>query len=293
MKLIELEDRGIFEDYLKRDQYSLSYYSFVNIFIWKDLFKIFYLKIGDSLCIFFRDKIGMFMIIPPLGDIKKEIIFEVFEIMDRENVSKSISRIESVEEKDLDFYRDLGFKFKLKDREYILLREDLVSLKGDRFKSKRNAYNYFLRNYKFQYFSYSRNLKNNCIQLYEKWKEERKEKYPDPVYQKMLEDNFSCLKVALENYEDLNLEGKVLKIDNNLCGATIGFSLNEKTFCILFEITDLRYKGISQFIFREFCRELSGYEYINIMDDSGLENLRRTKLSYHPILEVPDYIIMR
>lgn len=235
----------------------------------------------------------MFMILPPLGEIEKETIFEAFQIMDRENVNKSISRIENVEEKDLNFYKDSGFKFKLKDREYICLREDLVSLRGDRFKSKRNSYNYFLRNYKFQYLPYNEDLKDDCIDLYKKWKEERKKKYSHPIYQKMCDDNLSCLKVALENYQDLNLLGRVIKIDNNLCGFSFGFGLNEKTFCILFETTDLRYKGISQFIFREFCRELSGYEYINIMGDCGLENLRRVKLSYYPILEIPEYIITR
>lgn len=293
MKLIELKDKDIFENYLKKESHSLSYFSFINIFIWKDIFNIFYLEMEDSLCIFFKDKIGMFMILPPLGEFKKDTIFEVFKIMDRENENKSVTRIENVEEKDLDFYINLGFKFKLRDREYICERNSLVSLKGDRFKSKRNSYNYFLRNYNFQYLAYDKELKDDCLRLYKRWSEERKKKFSCPVYQKMCDDNFSCLKIALENYEDLSLLGRVVKIDGNLCGFSFGFVLNKKTFCILFEITDLKYKGISQFLFREFCKELENFEFINITDDSGLENLRRTKLSYHPILELPVYIITR
>lgn len=291
MKKIELADKEIFENYLNKRSHFLSYFSFVNIFIWKDLFEISYLKIRDSLCVFFKDKIGIFMIIPPLGNIEREIIFECFEIMDSENLNKSISRIENTEERDLDFYKDLGFKFKLRDREYICKRSDIVNLKGERFKSKRNSYNYFLRNYKFEYLTFDLSLRDDCFNLYKLWKEERKEKFSDSVYRKMLEDNFSCFKVALENYENLNLSGRLVKIDGKLCGLSFGFPLNKETFCILFEITDLRYRGISQFIFREFCRELSGYEYINIMDDSGLENLRKAKLSYRPVLEIPEYII--
>ena len=293
MELIELKDKDIFEDYLKKESHSLSYFSFTNIFVWKDIFEIFYLEIENSLCIFFKDRIGLFMILPPLGNIKKEVIFEVFKIMDRENENKSVTRIENVEAKDLDFYVDLGLKFKLRDREYICKRRDSVSWKGDRFKSKRNSYNYFLRNYNFQYLSYDKELKDDCIELYKRWSKERKNKFSDPVYQKMLDDHLSCLKVALEDDEDLNLKGRVVKINDCLSGFSLGFPLNKDTFCILFEITDLRYKGISQFLFREFCRELEDFEYINITDDSGLENLRRTKLSYHPISELPVYIITR
>jgi len=292
MKLLELNDRRILEDYLRRKEHFLSYYSFVNLYIWKSLFKIYYLKIRDCLCVFFKDKVGLFMVLPPLGEINKDIVLEAFEIMDKKNEDKNISRIEGVEEEYLDFYKSLGFKFKLKDKEYILLREDLVSLKGNNFKSKRYSYNYFLRNYRFQYLNYNSDMRKDCINLYQRWGDERKKKYSDPIYQKMLEDYFSCLKIALKNYEELDLTGKVIKIEDNLCGFSFGFSLNEETFCIQFEITDLKYKGISQFIFTEFSKELK-YKYINIMGDCGLENLRKTKLSYHPTLEIPEYIITR
>lgn len=292
MKIIGLEDKGIFESYLKRDSYSLSYFSFPNIFIWKNIFEIFYLEIKGSLCVFFKDRIGVFMSIPPLGNLQEDTVFKCFEIMDSENKNKSISRIENVEEKYLDFYKNLGFQVKLKDREYVCKRCDLVSLRGDKFKSKRNSYNYFLRNYKFQYLVYNPFMREECISLYKRWAENRRKKFSDPVYQKMLTDNFSCLEVALENYQDLDLVGRVIKIDGNLCGFSFGFGLNENTFCILFEITDLKYKGISQFLFREFCRELADYEYINIMDDSGLENLRKTKSSYSA-LQIPGYIVTR
>jgi len=44
---------------------------------------------------------------------------------------------------------------------------------------------------------------------------------------------------------------------------------------------------------REFSRELGGYKYINIMDDSGLKNLKRVKLSYKPVRLVPSFTLAR
>ncbi|MCM8780616.1 MAG: hypothetical protein NC908_01655 [Candidatus Omnitrophica bacterium] len=71
---------------------------------------------------------------------------------------------------------------------------------------------------------------------------------------------------------------------------TFGFGLSPDTFCILYEITDLSIKGLAQFIFRQFVCELKKYRYINIMDDSGLDNLKQVKFSYHPRRLIPAYI---
>ena len=72
----------------------------------------------------------------------------------------------------------------------------------------------------------------------------------------------------------------------------MGYPLNLDTFCLLFEITDLNIKGLSQFIYREFCKELTNrYKWMNAMDDSGLENLKRVKQSYHPKQLIPTYNI--
>ena len=61
---------------------------------------------------------------------------------------------------------------------------------------------------------------------------------------------------------------------------------------MLFEITDLSTKGLAQFIYREFCKELMDtYRWINAMDDSGLENLKRVKNAYHPTRLIPSYNI--
>jgi hypothetical protein len=109
----------------------------------------------------------------------------------------------------------------------------------------------------------------------------------------MLRDAQACLKVLLDNYAHLDCLGRLVKIDKKIKAFTFGYRINADTFAVLFEIADLSFKGLSQFIFRELCRELAGYKYINIMDDSGLENLKRVKLSYHPAGLIPNYIVKR
>ncbi|MCX5687942.1 MAG: phosphatidylglycerol lysyltransferase domain-containing protein, partial [Candidatus Omnitrophica bacterium] len=167
--------------------------------------------------------------------------------------------------------------------DYIYLTQDLIELKSNKYKHKRASYNYFSKNYKFQYVPYKQNMKNDCLKLFSKWAKSRKQKFQNPYYHKLLEDSFSAHKLAIENFKPLGLTGRVIKIRKKICAYTFGFEITKDMFCVLLEVCDLRFKGISEFIFREFSKEMSQYKYINAMDDSGLENLRISKLSYHPI----------
>ena len=109
----------------------------------------------------------------------------------------------------------------------------------------------------------------------------------------MLDDSGVILKEAFNQYSLLGFEGILVRVKGKVKAFTFGFKLNEETFCILYEITDLTCKGLAQFIFAEFCSQLKPYTFINIMDDSGLDNLRRVKLSYHPQSLLSSYSIRR
>ncbi|MDP2044456.1 MAG: phosphatidylglycerol lysyltransferase domain-containing protein, partial [Candidatus Omnitrophota bacterium] len=221
------------------------------------------------------------------------VIKQAFGIMDSINKNKDISRIENIPEQDCQYYRALGYLAQEKYPDYLCLREPLALLKGNKFKSQRASYNYFIKHYDFD----SRRLlaadKTACLSLFSLWVGERKGQSSDDIYCGMLEDNRKVIKEALANYKQLGLEGWVVRVKKQIKGFTFGYRLNNDTFCVLYEITDLAVKGLAQFIFRKFCAELKSYKYINIMDDSGLENLRKVKLSYKPARLIPAYIVTR
>ncbi len=296
MKLenLSVKDKGIFNKFLGLSRHELSVYAFENIYVWKGLFDIYWSVIENSLCIFFKDKIGCFLYLTPLAENKNPgVIKKVFHILDKFNKNKDISRIENIEEADTSFYENLGYTCQNKSYDYLCLRGDLAKLRGDKFKSKRACFNYFIKHYQFRYLPFSLKYRDDCLELYNSWVKERKAKNLDRIYQGMLEDSRRSLKNALDNYSDLNFIGRLVRINKKIKAFTFGFQLNQDTFCILYEITDLSIKGLSQFIFSRFCSELEGYKYINIMDDSGLENLKKVKLSYHPAKLIPAYIVKR
>lgn len=293
-KPLTLRDQETFRQFLGLSERRLAAYAFENIYIWKALFDIRWLIIKDCLCIFFRDKIGCFLYLPPLGrQLKSAVIEKVFSIMDGLNSNKEISRIENIEEKDLAFYRDLGCELRDKPAEYLCRKKDLVQLRGRNFKSKRACCNYFSKHYDYEYLEFELKYRDECLRLYNRWMRQRQDKIQESVYQGMLKDSLSCLKILLDNYSDLGLAGRIVKVDKEVAAFSFGFKLNRDTFCILYEITDLSVKGLAQFLFREFCSGLKNYSYINIMDDSGLSNLKRVKLSYKPAKLIPAYIARR
>ena len=294
LKNLSLKDKKLFDEFLKREEHGLSVYAFENIYIWKGLFDISWDIIADCLCVFFKDDFGVFLYLPPLGNCRAaKTAQEAFKIMDTSNKNKEASRIENLEASHIESYRILGYDCVQKSHDYVCKRSDLAALRGNKFKSQRASFNYFVKRYDFEYLTFSRRYAEECLKLYERWMKMRKAANPDYIYQAMMLDSRNSLRNALRHCRELNFKGAVVKVDRKIKGFTIGYELHKDTFCILYEITDLSVKGLAQFIFAKFCSELNRYQYINIMDDSGLENLKKTKLSYHPLKLVPAYIAKR
>jgi len=296
MKLnsLSLKDKGIFKEYLDLSRHELSVYSFESIYIWKGLFDIRWSIIGESLCVFFTDKIGSFLYLSPLArQLQGPVIAHAFKVLDGLNRNKEVSRIENVEEPYLEVYAREGYAFIQKSVDFVCLGSDLAQLRGNTFKSKRASLNQFVKNHTFSYLPYRDEERDACLRLFEFWAKQRRSASEDSLYRGMLQDTHEALKVLLGDYAHFDCTGRIVRVDGEVKAFTFGFSLNPETFCILYEVTDLTIRGLAQFIFREFCRELSSYRYINIMDDSGLENLKRVKFSYRPARLIPSYIVKR
>ncbi len=289
---LKLSDKKLFDKYLALTKHELSVYAFANIYIWRKFFDIRWLEIEKCLCVFFQDKIGSFLYLSPLGRTNNpRVVYEAFSVLSKLNKNPLFAHIENIEEKDLSFYKGLGLTCELKSYDYLCSRADLAALKGNRFKSKRSSYNYFIKHYDFKYEKFGLRDRVASFKLYDLWQCQRQS--DDHIYQGLLSDSRVALKEAFDNYSTLGFQGGVVRMNKEIKGFTFGFALCPETFCILYEITDLSIRGLAQFIFRSFSQELKNYKYINVMDDSGLENLKKVKLSYHPVRLVPAYIARR
>jgi Fe-S-cluster containining protein len=219
-------------------------------------------------------------------------------------------RIENIAKEEIDALKSCGIKIYKNTDEYIYLAEDIAQLKGNKFASHRAALNHFVKNNKFIYRPFKIDDIDDCLSLYIRWANQRKRKmgtvptqtvnihegtvpiFQDKVYAQLLDDSFYAGRKAMMDYEELGLIGRIVEIENKICAYTFAFKMAADTYCVVFETTDTSIKGLSQFVFSRLAQELCGLgaKYLNAMDDSGLENLRRVKLSWRPHKIISNYI---
>ena len=95
---------------------------------------------------------------------------------------------------------------------------------------------------------------------------------------------------ALHKISELALWGTIYYIENKPAGFIIGEALNTDTFCLHFAKASKNYHGIYEFMFNDTAKRLqSQYKYLNLEEDMGNKNLRRTKDSYGPELLLKKY----
>lgn len=280
--------------YLKLTSARLSAFSFVNIFIWQDFFKFDFEEIDGNLCIFATDDLGTFLYLPPLGpNVSERAVHAAFERMSRGNKGKGITRIDNVPESFLDSFSRERYKVRERGYEYFYARQDIAQFQGHAFKSKRNAYNHFVKHYTARYRPYESSMLESCMELYKRWSDHKKQTSQDEVYLQMLDENAVVHRRALEHGYKLDLVGRVVEVDGKIVAYTFGYFINPQTFCDLFEVADTHYKGLTSYIFSEFAGDhaLTGVEWINVMDDFAMENVAKTKMSFRPGNLVPVYTV--
>ncbi len=325
LRLLTLGDKSLFDEHAVQMNVELSSYAFAPIYIWRDNFEFYWAQRDNYFCLFAKQNDDYFMPLPPLGrhpsknrDVAdaayRKVVREAYRFMLETNRNAHIARIENVTREMLPVFgitqdfgtgspQNNGFRANFKENEYLYRTEALAQLKGNRYKSKRHAYNVFRANYPLAEFrTYCSTNLAECFALYDIWHAERTERYDDVVYRTMLQHSRAAHRIGIAHAEALGLIGSVVYINRELKGYLFAYPLTQEIFCVMFEVAELKIKGLAQFLYREFARcfqtqryqqhlSLTGAapKWINAMGDSGLENLKRVKRSYHPTHLIPSY----
>lgn len=289
-----LKYRTMFDNYLRLREHHLSAYHFSSIFLWQDFFEFSFETIDGYLCVLAKHDLGTFLYLPPLGpELNPSVIERAFEQLNRVNRKRTFSRIENVAEEDLKHFDAKRYKIIEKSKDYCYLKDDIIGLKGNAYKSKRSSYNQFKSNHAHEVVSYGPQWEGDCARLYDLWAQNRRERAQDDIYHVMLEENRGVHQLIRHYQDELGLEGRVALVDGRALAYTFGYPLNESTFCVLVEIADLDFKGLSVYVFNRFCadEQLKRFQWINVMDDFAMDNVARTKESFHPRKYHVSYVV--
>ena len=162
--------------------------------------------------------------------------------------------------------------------DYIYSREDLATLKGKKYHSKRNHISAFSKQYNWKYEKVDSSNTDKVKECAKKWYEENKDRFDDTM-----ECEQKGLYMLLDNMRAFSARAGMITVYGNAVAFTVGTPLNENTFDIHIEKALKSYETAYTVINQQFAEnELRDFEYINREDDLGLAGLRKAKLSYKP-----------
>lgn len=171
--------------------------------------------------------------------------------------------------------------------DYIYLRSDLAELNGKKFHQKRNHLTRFNR-IESEFSLISEKDFDDCISFIVS---DYNSKYHSMTSHSAVAEQYA-VNTYFNNFEELGLKGGIIRIGGKIAAVTIGERLNSDTFCVHIEKADRSIDGIYTGICNKFvnaCTE--GFTYINREEDLGIEGLRKSKLSYHPVFLLNKYIV--
>ena len=283
------EDRDEYNDYLFGEDERGCEFSFANLYFWG---RQGFAKISNNIVLFSQfDRRTVYPF--PLG---KGNIKEALEAIISDSRARGIPcRITGMSKQMadlLEYFFPGKFKFHF-DRsacDYVYDINDLAELKGKKYHGKKNHLNRFSENYngyKAEKIC-EENLKATESFVNE-WFSEKSQENPDGDY--LME--MSAIKKALHHYNEISLEGIIIRHNGEILAMTIGSRLSNDTFDVHFEKARADINGAYTVINYEFARYIRDkypeVKYLNREEDMGIEGLRKAKESYKPHHMVEKY----
>ena len=280
-KTLELKDKDVFQKFLKLYKPETSELTFTNLFVWRSHYKFQWSLYKDWLTILSSEgEYGTFAMEPVGPSPRDEVTRMLLEWMgeEKKEVNPRIERADERIVSEIEGANGMIIESTRDHFDYVYLRDELVQLAGNKYRSKRNHINQLLRTYSYRYSELTSEHIQDCLELQEKW-----------CILRRCEDDLDLLgewdavKEILNSYESLDVQGGVVTIENKVMAFTIGQMLNDDTAVVHIEKADPEIPGLYPVINQQFCENSwQDARYINREQDLGMPGLREAKLSYYP-----------
>lgn len=282
-KPLELRDKDLINKYFSKSNYINAEKNFSNLFMWRKCYNYEFCEINHSLFIrgITKDNIRFYHF--PYSDSYEKSVKILAQIVEWDTADKIIIKPILPEMKEYleKFHLDFEVNEDRDSFDYIYSSEKLHSLKGKHLRSKRRWVKKFIDNYEYTY----ENITIENINL--------AKKFTLNIIKNTNNDSNELIAMTemFDHFFDLDIQGCVIKVDDEIIGVSTGEPLGSDSVIIHCERCNTDYEGIYNFInFKFIEEEWKEYEYINREEDLGIEGLRYAKLSYQPINLLKKYI---
>ena len=288
-KRIELSDRELAEECLRKAGFRGCEYTFGNNFAWRRVFGTECAFFGEFYFLKFGKGANMKFTVPTGGDIAEGIAL-LREYCTENGLPLHILADKPRTEQICGLFPEARAEYNRDSSDYVYLAEELATLRGKKFHAKRNHLNRFYEN-DWSFEPLSKDNIHECAEMNERWISENIAA-DDPLAEEKLEEE-SVVKCGFKHFSDLDYVGGVIRVNGEVQAFCFGEpSPSGDCFVVHVEKALRNYQGAYAAINCEFVKSLGGkYKYINREEDTGAENLRKAKLSYNPVFLEDKYDI--
>ena len=291
----QLADKVWMDQLLSRSDYRGCEYNFTNLFAWKDTYHHKVARLDDFLVVHLCGGLGCSFLYPA-GSGDRRAVIEALRA-DSEEHGQPLRLVCLTREQTQELEELFPGRFRFEsDRDgwdYLYEIDRLADLGGKKLHGKRNHINRFLdNNPTWVYEPITPDSLNECLEMDKEWYR-RSMIREGAVEERDLGDEGRALRLAIEHYHDLGLEGGLIRVYGEVVAFTMGDMLSSDTYDVHFEKAYGELQGAYAMINREFARWVREHHpnvrYLNREDDMGVEGLRKAKESYYPDLMVEKY----
>ncbi len=292
-KRISIEDKRELTEVLFNSPDRGCEYTFGNLYIWGGVYRTEYARTGGYYIIRHEDEDHAFLF--PVeaqnsGDAGlKAAVDEMLLYCEAENKTfKIIAATKSDCDRLAVLYPD-RFRFEVtRDyAEYVYNSNDLISLSGKKYHSKRNHLSRFINeNSDWEFHEITRDNIDSVQAMNDSWYRENFDG------NETLREDEAAAVAAFDSFFELGFKGGFVTAREKVIAFAMGEAINPDVFCVHLEKADYSFEGAYAIINREFSAHFCGeYKYINREDDMGDEGLRKAKLSYYPAQITEKYVV--
>lgn len=280
-RLIEKTDINIFKKYYDYTEAMGCDFNLLNAYLWRKEYNINFAVFDDTLIkAYFKKDGSVWGYCMPTGKNVRGALHRIFIDASDRNSKPMFVMLTNTQRAVLESTFPSKFEYvrSPENQDYIYYTKDLVMLQGKKYHSKRNHIARFYRNYPDARFeTLDDSNENDALNVAVNWC--RESGYNPDNY-----DELEVIREALRLRKQYNMSGAVLYVDDAPVAMTLGSEISEKVYDINFEKALREYDGVYPVICNEFAKTLTNYEYINREEDMGIEGLKKSKLSYNPII---------
>jgi len=286
-KKLDIATIPVVRSFLKYSNTNTCDYTVGGIYMWRKFFNMQYTIVNGAYYSRLFDSYGNeFYNLPLSVNIEESLIYLVDELRKSKNEINFCTIPES-------FIPIFEKNFTVKSLQeqpeyfdYLYATDDLVSLRGKKYRSQRNLISQFERTsgnwclkevHKDDIPSIRKFFLENCT-----------EKQDDPT---AIEEQLMVLEV-LDHFESYGMLGGYLSVDDTIVGFSLGELLND-TFFVHIEKASRSVKGAFQMLAYQIAQNFvkGKASFINREEDMGDPGLKKAKEAYHPIEMLKKYTI--